>query len=570
MLIWMIPVLTQAQDGGLEKYIDSLLWAGSSSNMPASYILVARDGKALVKKAYGMADLALGTHAQPDQRFALASVSKQMIAVAILQLAEQGKLKLTDNVEKFIPSFNSRGKVVTIEHLLTHTSGIYSETGATGATGKTLFDLTIDKGLLSEQQFLNYVNEHAFYFEPGADWGWNGYAYYIAFFIVEKASGMKFHEYMQTHLFDPAGMTNTFSKVAANRLGGNNIPNFVSSYYFPDADGKWMSSDFAKLNAFFFYPRYAIVSSLEDLMKWDVALRNGTLLPKMLLDKAWTPYKLNDGRSTQYGLGWAVAEYKGVKILAHVGIGTNPICTVHVPEYKLFLVYTQFYGNYEQCEIILKKILSRLLSWPYPKPEMTAKPLADYTGIYKVHRMGLRLSSQLSDGPVYLKVTASGDTLFIQQTAGEKLPLRAAGDDRFLPSRSENTWYIFNRGTSGQVTSVTQRGTFWTFGPDVGNEKQSIQLPTPPRQQDIPLNLLKKYSGIYYNSSLDNYRFIETDGNRMHVKMQGRSQELIPVSHTEFVLKGAEDVNFRFVEDRKGEITLTIFGLRKVSYHKVE
>lgn len=567
ILIFLIPIVLPAQDVALEKFADSLM--GNRSELPASYLLIARDGKPVVRKAYGLASLELNAPARPEHLFTIASVSKQMIAVAMLQLAANGKLKLTDDIRKYLPRFDTHGQVVTIEHLLTHTSGIYSETGATGAKGKTLFDLTVSHGILSDDEFMNYIMQHDLFFTPGTDWGWNGHAYFLAFFIVEKASGMRFNEYMRQHVFGPAGMTNTFTKADGNRLGLSGTKNFVSTFYYPDVDGKWVWRDFRKFTPFHFYERYAVVTCLDDLLKWDIALREGKLLPKPLLEKAWTPYVLRDGRITNYGYGWVLSQINGIKVLSHIGIGTNPICTVHVPERNLYMAYTQFFGTYEQAEVTLKKILSRMLTVPYPKPAKTEAPLKDYTGVYAVHRMGIRTTPQLSDIPVYINVSTSGDTLYIQQTATEKTWVRPAGKDRFFPARSENTWYVFTRDENGEVNAITSTGTFWTFGPDVLNKKINKTWPGPPKSVLVSAQDLKKYTGVYYLPSLDIYRFVETDGVKLYNRTQGNLEELTPIANNKFVRRGIEDITFEFRANSESVMIMTVSGLRAVDFRKI-
>ena len=173
LLLFFTPVFLKGQDTQIEKFIDSLMSPVNRPDLPATYLVIAKDGKPLVKKSYGTANLELGVPAQPDHLFALASVNKQMIGVAILQLARQGKLKLTDDIRKHLPAFNTHGRQVTIEQLLTHTNGIHSETGATGAKGKTLFEWSLSHGILSEKDFLDYTMNHDLLFEPGTDWGLN-------------------------------------------------------------------------------------------------------------------------------------------------------------------------------------------------------------------------------------------------------------------------------------------------------------------------------------------------------------------------------------------------------------
>src|SRR5215207_8469374 len=123
---FFFPFFVFAQDAQLEKYIDSLMAPVNRADMPGTLLLVARDGKPLIRKAYGMASLELQVAARPDHLFGIGSVSKQFTTVAMLQLAQQGKLNLSDNIVKYLPDFNTHGKLITIKHLLTHTSGISS------------------------------------------------------------------------------------------------------------------------------------------------------------------------------------------------------------------------------------------------------------------------------------------------------------------------------------------------------------------------------------------------------------------------------------------------------------
>jgi CubicO group peptidase (beta-lactamase class C family) len=567
--LFLVSSTVKSQDGQFEKYIDSLMTTANRPGMPGSYLLVAQDGKPLVRKAFGLANIELNVPAKPEHLFTIASISKQMVAVAVLQLAAQNNLNLSDDIRKYFPSYNTHGKLITIENLLTHTSGIYSETGATGASGKTLFDLSVSHGVLSEDEFMNYAMQHPLFFDPGSDWGWNSYGFLMAFFIIEKVSGIPFNDYMRKNVFEPAGMANSFSKVDGNRLGMFGTKNLVNNFYQPDVDGKWTWKDFRRFTPMYFYERYAIATSLDDLMRWDIALREEKLLSKAWIEKAWQPFILKDGRTTHYGYGWSVSQFNGFRLLAHIGIGTNPICTVHVPEKKLYLVYTQFHGTFEQAELIIKKILSRLLPVPYPAATKAKAPLREYVGVYQVHRIGLRSTAQLSDGPVYMNVTTSGDTLFMQQTGAEKTMLRPAGIDRFLPARNENMFYTFVRNKKGEVEGVTASGSLWTFGPDVINRRVDIRWPAPVIPKLVDKTLLQKYCGVYYLTALDIYRFVETDGNKLYLRFQGARQELIAISDTKFVRKGAEDMTFEFKEDPQLGMIMTATALRAVNYRKV-
>ena len=556
----------RAQDADLETSCDSLMPNANRTDMPASVLIIAKDGKPLLRKGYGMANIEMSVPASPDHLFTLASVMKQMVAVCVLQLTQQGKLHLTDDIRNFFPGANTHGKLITVEQLLTHTSGIYSANSP--ARGDHSYDHNSESGMLSDHEFVDYAMQHPLDFEPGADWSWNTFAYHLAFLVVEKASGVPFNEYVRKCLFQPAGMEKSFSKVDGNRLGLFGIKNLNTSFYFLDADKKWIWRDARVLTPYFLYQRYSIVTCLDDLVKWDVALRKGQLLSAESLQKAWTTGHLKDGRNTNYGLGWMLGEQDGYKLISSSGIGTNPIATVHVPQEGLYIAYTQWYGTIDQAENKVKKILSRLLPISYPTPEKSNLPLSDYAGVYHVHRNGPDIASQVSDIPLYISITASNGTLYFQQTAGEKIELRPAGKDRFLSPYSENTYYVFLRDDSGKVNAISTRGTFWAYGPDVANKRVNKTWPQPVTPKAISAALLNKYAGIYYMQAFDSYVVIETDGARLYVNVQGNRLELLPVADNKFVRKGIEDIQYEFVNGTTETTGLVVSGLRKVKYKK--
>src|SRR5690606_23172579 len=198
----------------------------------------------------------------------------------------------------------------------------------------------------------------------------------------------------------------------------------------------------------------------------------------------------------------------------------------------------------------------------YPAPAKAEAPLSDYTGVYQVHRNGLDIAAQISDMPVYINITISANTLHLQQTGSEKITLRPAGKDRFLPLTSENTLYIFVRDEKGKVSAITTRGTFWTNGPEVLNKRLDKAWPQRVVPKAVSAGLLEKYSGTYYHPSMDHYVFIETDGTKLYNRVQNRRQELIPVADNKFVRKEVEDINFEFTPIDNGSFVLTLSGLR--------
>src|SRR5215212_2543675 len=214
-ILLLLPLHTLAQDAQLEKFVDSLIGPFNKGSAPGSMILVVQDGKQLVKKSYGMANLELRVPLRTDHAFAIGSVTKQFTAVAILQLAQNGKLSLSDDIRKYIPFFDTHGKTITIENLLTHTSGI------TGSMAQLRQTIVLD---VHPDKFLRYVMNSPLEFEPGTDWSYSNIAFRIASIIIERVSGQTYATYLKENLFEAAGMHESF---AADDL--TQMDNVVSS-----------------------------------------------------------------------------------------------------------------------------------------------------------------------------------------------------------------------------------------------------------------------------------------------------------------------------------------------------
>jgi CubicO group peptidase (beta-lactamase class C family) len=382
-------------------------------DVPGSMILVAQNGKVLVQKAYGMANLELSVPLRTDHAFGIGSVSKQFTAIAILQLAQQGKLKLADDVRKFIPSFNSHGYTITIDNLLSHTAGL----NMSDKEYNIMHDA--NKAAIYPERFIKYAMKRELMFSPGTDWSYSNFSYVILATVVEKVSGELFENYMRDHVFKPAGMSHTF--IGQDLQSFNNL---VSSYA-RGYEGKWRN---ANRQSDWEWARGAgtVITTASDMLQWDIALREEKILSNEWLQKAWTPYTLKNGERIQYGYGWDLNTYNNTRIVSHSG-GIYGFATqsVHVPEKNLYILYVDFFTA--DPNSLPKKILARLLNeqrWT-STPKTDANPnLSDYVGAYQLHHLGSRLVSKITDQPVYVKFTTSGDTLYVQQPLAERSFLR--------------------------------------------------------------------------------------------------------------------------------------------------
>lgn len=218
-LFLLLSICAGAQQKPLNQQLDQLLTARFKPNGPGCEVLVAKHGQIVYQKAFGLADLEFSVPLQPDMVFHLGSITKQFTAVAILQLAEQGKLSLQDSIQKFIPDYPAKGHTITIEHLLTHTSGI-----------KDYMPFHTDKAFLERwdvtpKQLIDTFKNDPLDFEPGTRFAYSNAGYYLLGYIIEKISGKTYQNYITDNILRPLDMTRSYFDTA-----GIVIPKRVKGY----------------------------------------------------------------------------------------------------------------------------------------------------------------------------------------------------------------------------------------------------------------------------------------------------------------------------------------------------
>ena len=216
-LLFPIPVSAQPEDlQQLTAKFDTLLSQQFKSHEPGATALVARNGQVIYKKAFGMANLESDLPMQVDNVFWVASIGKQFTAVAILQLMEQGKLNLQDEITKFIPDYPTQGNKISIEHLLTHSSGIHNFSGMKDPEKKLALDCT-------PNEVIDFFKNLPMRFTPGTKWEYSNSGYFLLGYIIEQITGRPYSVYLEDNFFKPLGMTNSFYandiRIIKNRVG---------------------------------------------------------------------------------------------------------------------------------------------------------------------------------------------------------------------------------------------------------------------------------------------------------------------------------------------------------------
>ena len=290
--LYDVPVTAPAEPAW-QAELDRLM-APYDGDVPGAALLVLKDGKPLVRRGYGRADLERETEAGPATSYRLASVSKAFTAGAVLLLAQDGKLSLDDPVRKWLPSLPQVADGITLHHLLAHTSGLieYDELEPRPYQGQMR---DIDVLRLLEQ-------ENRLYFEPGSQYRYSNAGYALLALVIERASGMAFPDYLRTRIFEPLGMHDSLAYV----VGGPEAPRRAWGYSrTPDGWTRTDQNHFSQILG-----DGGVYSSLGDMARWDAAWNDDRLFSDATRALAFARQVQvsADPEPTYYGYGWRVAD----------------------------------------------------------------------------------------------------------------------------------------------------------------------------------------------------------------------------------------------------------------------
>ena len=302
----------------LPEKLDAFLSRRFAPDEPGAAIVVIKNGETLLRAAYGMADLERGLALEPGATFRLGSLTKQFTAVAIMVLAERGKLSVADDIREFLPSYPAQGKSITIERLLTHTSGIRNYTDDENFRRLMAQDMSVE-------DMIDRFKTAPLQFEPGSKFAYSNSGYFLLGAIIERISGVSYAAFMADEIFEPLGLRCTacdgFERVVAPKAVGysRKRPAAATSMTQPFSAG-------------------ALISNIDDLARWDAAISAGRLLSAESWKQVFTPVKLNNGRTTNYAYGWGAAPLRSRRIFEHGG-GIPGFVThaIRVPDEKLYV-----------------------------------------------------------------------------------------------------------------------------------------------------------------------------------------------------------------------------------------
>lgn len=417
-----------AQQEQLAASLDALLAPQFKAKGPGATIIATKDGKTVFRKAYGMADVAAKQPLTPDALLRIGSITKQFTAIGILMLADEGKLALSDDITRFLPTYPTGGQKITIEHLLTHTSGIVSYTSKSEFGALSGKDASVEQGI-------DFFKNDPLEFAPGSQFKYNNSGYFVLGAIIEKASGQSYASFVEQRIAKPLGMTGTGYEGATDQLK----PVLGHSH----RNGQAQPSD--ALSMSWPYSAGALVSTIDDLARWHHGLASGKLVSPKTLKRAFAKYQLSDGKPGPYGYGWFIGELYGSPMIFHNGdINGFAADAVWLPNERIYVAVlsnADADGTLPNVGRLSRHIATKLLNKPFPKAsnaKLDATTLAGYVGVYPI------------DDKASHTVRAEKGALSIQGTGMPRAPLVYYKTDGFLIGDTMIT-VAFSRDAIGVV-----------------------------------------------------------------------------------------------------------------------
>jgi D-alanyl-D-alanine carboxypeptidase len=393
---------------------------------PGAAVLLVKNGQVICRRGIGRANLEHQVPLRPDMPFQLASLTKPLTSTAILMLVESGQLALTDTLDHLLPDYPMGEMTITLEHLLTHTSGIPEYTELPEWWTMNRQDVSLD-------QLMDLYKTLPRSFAPGTRWAYSNSGYVLLGAIIEEISGKSYAEFLAENIFAPLEMSSTFYEATGSRI----IPHMVSGY--SRAPHAYMHAEYCSLSHF--YAAGGLISTLDDLARWFAALNAGNLVSAETLRRMWTPYMLADGQSTRYGYGWWVSKCQGHPVVEHYGFlpGYANYLLALPDDDILVIILSNDDGKLNRVEQLAIEMAAMTLGKPYQPPTtfpLSTPELSHFVGTY-LTRDGILLTLANEAGQLTLQ-TSLGERFTLQPLSPWEFFFPEIPESRLMFSDKEN------------------------------------------------------------------------------------------------------------------------------------
>ncbi len=465
----------------VEKSVDKLFSFWDKENSPGAAVAIVQDGEVIYQNAYGKANLEYDIPNSPATIFHIASVSKQFTVFAILLLEQEGKLKLDDDVRKYIPEVPDFGHKITLRHLASHTSGLRDQWNLLALAGWRLDDVITKEHimkLVAKQKDLN--------FKPGDEYTYCNTGFTLLAEVVARVSGKSFPEFTEENIFDPLGMTNTLfyddhEKVVKNR---------AYSYFFSGNGRKKSVLNYANVGA------TSLFTTVQDLSKWVANFKELKIGTKSIITTMNTPAVLNNGKTFGGALGQFVGSYKGLNEIQHGGAdaGYRSYLT-RFPDQNFAVIVlsnaAEFNGGHIAHKIVDIYLKDQFKSAAKKNNTTAEKNKSESFEVDKEIIETYLGDFELQPG-VIISITEDNGKLIGKATGQDKVPLKAISKTEFIVENTEFKIEFIPNGKNKVTVLKLHQG---------GSASEAIRT-TPFNKSDVDIN---RYTGNFYSEELTTY-----------------------------------------------------------------
>ena len=468
LTVLALPKFAQSQSASAvdpKIEVDRIFARWNSSETPGCAVAVSRNGQVVLSRAYGMADLEHGIPNSPETVFEAGSVSKQFTAAAIVQLAQQRKLGLDDDVRKYIPELPDYVSKITLRHLMNHTSGLRDWGAIVDVAGwprgTRLHTQAHVLGVVSRQKSLN--------FSPGSEYSYCNTGYNLLAMIVERVSGEAFANFTKRNIFDPLGMKHTGWRDDFSRI----VPGRAIAY--SRREGSYsMNMPFENVHG-----NGGLLTTVGDLLLWNENFIHGKVGGPSLVEELQRRAVLTSGQTISYAEGLRVSIYKGIPEVSHSGstAGYRAFLmrypTQHLSVALLCNLATMNPDSlaHQTADIFLRDYISE------KKPEVISLPLNALkakAGLYRNPRLDTPLRLSLRDGSLYVG-------------RSELLPL-------------SDTDFLVGNGPNRILFSTQGQGNRFSFSFATSEDTTQFE---PAEEVSPTVAQLREFEGLYHSDEVE-------------------------------------------------------------------
>lgn len=475
---------------------------------PGAAVLLARGGEILLRRGYGLASLELGVPLDPGMVFRVGSITKQLTAVAILMLAEKGKLRLDQTLAEILPDYPKEpGGQVRLDQLLSHTGGI------PGYTEDPEFWKNACKELTAAEM-LAFFAAKPLLFPPGERFAYSNSGYYLLGLVIEKVSGETYGDFVEKHLFAPAGMSSSRYDNPLER-----VPGRVAGHQRLES-GEYTPAPYVSMHGPF--SAGALSSTIDDLHRWNAALAAGKLISLASLEKAWTPYTLNDGKKSRYGFGWNIGRYASERLVHHAGGVSGFFNTLLFFPEKGITAVVLSNGHGLNPNFLAQRLAAAAFgkSAEFETLELPAAALAKFEGVYRISETSRRV------------VRAEGGKLVTIRDNNRPSKASPVSPTEFLYDL-QNDRFRFELDSQGNVKRMLM--VRWGDEQPEVSERTGEKLPDAPKFVELPAADLDRLAGRY-ELSPDFVIAVRRQGAKLVIQATGQSEIAVEaISATELL-----------------------------------